>query len=181
MIEGTIAQRWARALLELAREEERVDAVREQLNALASLLTKEKALKAALESPSFHQSEKIAIVRELAAAMNLLPAVKNFLSLAMTKSRARYLLPIVEHFNRAADELTGVVKAELTSAVELSPEMREQMRVALEKTTGKKIELQAAVDPSLLGGATIRLGSRVVDGSLRSQLAGLARQLARVE
>lgn len=182
MIEGSITQRWARALLELAQEENKLADFRTQLNGFVALLGADSGkLAAVLESPSFSHGEKVAIVNDLAAAMNLLPSVKNFLGFAMEKNRGRYVVPIVQAFNRMADELTGVMKAELTVAAEISSGAKDRIRGALEKATKKKIELDVKVDPALIGGATVRLGSLIVDGSLRSQLDQLSRNLAHVE
>lgn len=182
MIEGSITQRWARALLELAQEENKLADFRAQLNGFVELLKAEGGqLAAVLESPSFSHNEKTAIVNQLAGMQNLLPSVKNFLGFAMEKNRGRYVVPIVQAFNRMADELTGVVKAELIVAAEISSAARDRIRGALEKSTKKTIELDVKVDPALIGGAMVRLGSLIVDGSLRSQLDELSRNLAHVE
>ncbi len=182
MIEGAITQRWARALIALAQEENQLAAVREQLNAFQVTLTAEDGkLAEALQSPSFSRADKVAIVTQLAGALNALPAVRNFLSLAVSKDRARYIGPIIERFNAMADELTGMVKAELTVAEQPGADMQDKVRQALEKATNKKIELQVQVDPAILGGAVVRLGSLEVDGSVRSQLEAMARELAAAE
>lgn len=182
MIEGSITQRWARALLELAQEENKLADFREQLNRFADLLAADGGkLGGVLESPSFSAKEKVAIVSDLAAAQNMLPSVKNFLAFAMEKNRGRYVVPIVQAFNRMADDLTGVVKAELTVAADLGAAARDRIRAALEKATKKKVDLDVKIDPALIGGAVVRLGSLIVDGSLRTQLDELSRNLAHVE
>ena len=182
MIEGSISQRWARALLQLAQEDKKLEEIRTQLNAFAGLLKLDGGkLAEVLESPSFSHREKVAIATELAQAINALPTVKNFLALAMEKDRGRYLSAIIQQFNVLADELTGILKAELIVAEALPSAVEERIRVALEKVTKKKIELNVKVDPELMGGAIVRLGSLVVDGSLRAQLEGLTRELAHIE
>jgi F-type H+-transporting ATPase subunit delta len=182
VIEGSISQRWARALLQLAQEEKNLEGIRTQLNAFAGLLKVEGGkLSEVLESPSFSHKEKVAIVTVLAQSINALPTVKNFLALAMEKDRGLYLNAIIQQFNKLADDLTGIVKAELVVAEALPDGIEERIRVALEKVTKKKIELNVKVDPALMGGAIVRLGSMVVDGSLRAQLEGLTRELAHIE
>lgn len=182
MIEASIAQRWARALLQLAQEANQVDAVRAQVNAFAELMKADGAMLAGvLQSPSFAAGDKREIVKQLAAAQNALPVVKNFLALAMDKNRGHYLLPIIEHFNRMADDLTGVIRAELTVAAGLPADVQAKITAALEKASKKKVQLEVKVDPALIGGAVVKLGSLIVDGSLRAQLENLSRQLAHVE
>ena len=182
MIEGSIAQRWARALLQLAQEENQLAPMRGQLASVRAALASDGGkLAVVLESPSFSRAEKAAIVRDVAAAAGAHALVKNFLGLAMDKDRGRYLTPIIDQFNRMADELTGVVKAVLTVAEALPEGADGKIRTALERVTKKKIELEVIIDPGLVGGAVVRLGSLVVDGSLSAQLEGLARSLARHE
>ncbi len=181
MIEGSIAKRWARALIELAREGNQIEEVREQLNAFSALLDADGEVLSVLESPSFGNREKIAIVKQIAEGQNLLPVVRNFLSLAMEKDRARYLRPIISEYVRMADELTGIVKGELVVAEAMNDAAVEQVRAALEKSTGKKIQLNVKVDPAILGGAVVRLGSLVVDGSVCAQLETMSRELVGAE
>lgn len=182
MIEASIAQRWARALLQLAQEENQVEAVREQVNRFAELMKAEGGqLAGVLTSPSFSARDKGEIVKQLADAQTALPIVKNFLALAMDKNRGHYLLPIIEHFNRMADDLTGIIRAELTVAADLPADVRARIAAALEKASKKKVELEVKVDPALIGGAVVKLGSLIVDGSLRAQLENLSRQLAHLE
>jgi F-type H+-transporting ATPase subunit delta len=182
VIEGTITQRWARALIGLAQEGNQLAAVREQLNVFAAQLAGDDGkLATALESPSFNRKEKLAIVSAVIGTQNPLPTVRNFLSLAVEKDRARYIRPIIERFNSMADALTGRVKAHLTVAEKPSEATLEKIRGGLEKATQKKIELDVAIDPTVLGGAVVQLGSVVVDGSIRAQLARLSRELAGTE
>jgi F-type H+-transporting ATPase subunit delta len=182
VIEGSITQRWARALLQLAVEQNKVVEFREQLNGFAALMQMDNGkLGDVLASASFSRKDKVAIVNELANGQNLLPELKNFLGLAMEKNRGHYVVPIVERFNRMADEATGVAKAELTVAAPLADDVKERIASALAKATKKKIELEVKVDPAIVGGASVRMGSLVVDGTLRSQLEELARDLGRVE
>lgn len=182
MIEGAIARRWARALLQLAQEENAVAEVREQLSDFAALLRAgDGELARVIESPSFSRSEKVAIVTDLAKARNALPRVRNFLALAITKDRARYLLPIIDEFDRLADTLTGVVKAELTVAMTIPDALVQRIRAVLETRTQQRVQLVVKTDPSLVGGAVLRFGSRVVDGSVRSQLETLSRRIAQTQ
>ena len=182
MIEGSIVRRWARALLELVREEGQLEAAREQLDLFQSLLVADAAeLSAVLESPSFSSQSKVAIVRDLAKSQVMLPTVANFLALAIEKNRARYITHIVNEFNRMADEISGIAKAELVVSEAVPEAQTDSVRSALEKATGKKIELAVTVDPAIVGGAVIRLGGLVVDASIRAQLETLSRELAAAE
>ena len=182
MIEGSIVRRWARALLELVQEQGELESAREQLNAFQALLRADAAeFAAVLESPSFSHQEKIAILRDLAKSQGMLPVVSNFLALAVEKDRARYITHIVDEFNRMADEISGVAKADLIVSESIPEAQSDSVRKALEKATGKKIKMAVTVDPEIVGGAVIRMGDLVVDASIRAQLEALSRELVAAE
>jgi F-type H+-transporting ATPase subunit delta len=103
--------------------------------------------------------------------------MRNFLGLLLQKDRLKFLGQISNVYRVLADELSGTVRAQVTSAAELGGAQREAIRLALEKQTGKTVELRVHVDPSLIGGLQVGLGGKVFDGSVKTQLKRIAATL----
>jgi F-type H+-transporting ATPase subunit delta len=99
------------------------------------------------------------------------------LGLLLHKDRLRYLPQIEETYRRLADELSGVLRARITSAVELDAEQLRAIGASLEKQTGKKVALNVNVDPRLIGGVQAEIGGRLFDGSVRTQLKRIEESL----
>ena len=109
--------------------------------------------------------------------MNLDPSVRNFIFLLVDHRRTEALDDMRQAFQDELNTRLGISEAAVTSARVLSAEQREQLTAALERRTGKKIEARFEEDKSLLGGAIVRVGSVVYDGSVREQLTRLREQL----
>ena len=105
------------------------------------------------------------------ANIDKIPA--NFLNLLVEKKRAEILPDIAEAFKNMVDEEQNISHGTVTSAVELSDELLAKVKASLEKLTGKQVELSTSVDPSLIGGIVAKVGDLVLDGSIKTQLAGL--------
>lgn len=176
MLEGSIARRYAKALLEIARETNLVDRMGEDLARFARLV--EGQLASVMSNPVFTAQERKAVLEGVLPGQALHPTVANFLRLLMEKGRFDALPGIVREYRDLADQEAGRVRAVVTSATELSPATREQVAQALAQATGKKVVVETRIDPALLGGLVARVGSRVYDASLRSRLDRL--QLALV-
>ena len=97
----------------------------------------------------------------------------NFLSLLVQKKRAEIIPEIAEQFQIMVDEDNNISHGTVVSAVELDAQLQEKVQATLEKLTGKKVELTASVDPSIIGGVIAKVGDLVLDGSIRTQLASL--------
>jgi F-type H+-transporting ATPase subunit delta len=142
---------YANALFEAAQEGNRLEPVREQL-----------AQVVAAES-------EVPELREL---------LRNFLLLLADKGRAGQLEEIAREFERLIAEQEGIVEAELTTAVELSDEEARKLLDQIEKASGRKVEASRAVDPDLIGGIVLQVGSHRLDASVRGRLERLRRELA---
>lgn len=127
-------------------------------------------LRLLMDSPTFAPEKKGAILSDLSGSLELSDGMKNFLGLLLEKDRLRYLPQIESDYRSFADELSGVLRASVVSATEMTETNRESIRAALEQQTGKKIELTNRIDPSLIGGIQVEIGGRVFDGSLKTQL-----------
>lgn len=175
MLEGSIARRYAKALLELARDEGLVDRIGEDLTRFTRHTEGEFA--GVMSNPVFTHTERRASLDRIIPGLALHGLTVNFLRLLLDKDRFGALLDILREYRALADTEAGRVRATVTTASELSPRMRDQVAEALAVSTGKKVVLETKVDPSLLGGMVARVGSRVFDASLRSRLERLQIEL----
>lgn len=171
MVEGSIARRYAKALLEIGREENQVDRFGDDLERFARLLkTGGGEVGNVMSNPVFTLSERRKVLDGLLPGLALHPHTLNFLRLLLDKDRFAALDGIVREYRALADDEAGRVRALVTTAAELTPATREAVTRALAQSTGKKVVLETKVDPSLLGGLVAHVGGRVYDASLRTRL-----------
>jgi F-type H+-transporting ATPase subunit delta len=156
--------------VQLATEEGGVEKFHSELNAFDTMLADNRKLWVILVSPAYRIETKREILRELIAKLELSVTVANFLLLILDKNRLNYLPQIVVSYGMFADELSGVVRPTLTSAMPLDDRQVEAIKGTLEKSTGKKVVIKVEVDPSLIGGVVTRIGDMAYDGSLKTQL-----------
>lgn len=179
MSTSALSRRYARALVDLGAEQKMVEQYGAELARVSSTLAAEKMLRLFLESPTLPLEKKTAILNDLAETLQLSAGMRNFLGLLLVKDRLRYLAQIEANFRSFADELSGVVRARIISARELSVSQRESIKGGLESKTGKRIELRVDVDTQLLGGIKAEIAGKVFDGSVRTQLKRIADTLAK--
>ena len=167
---SAISRRYARALVDIAVEQKAVDTYSDELAGVSAAFAEVEMLRLILESPTYPLEKKQGIVTDLSKALKLSEGMNKFLGLLLEKGRIDQLPVISEDYRRLADERTGVVRAKITSAQEMAGKQEKAISSALEKQTGKKVELGVAVDATLLGGLQAEIAGRLFDGSLRSQL-----------
>jgi F-type H+-transporting ATPase subunit delta len=177
MSDATIARRYARAILELAEEADNVAGVQQELAAIAAQIDANQELSRVLANPQIGVPERKAILDEIAAKMGCSQLVRNFIGLLVDKRRFGVLAHIVEIIAKESDARRGVITAEVTSAAPLTATFVTQLTRALENRFKKKVTLLQKVDASLLAGVVTKVGDLVIDGSLRSNLEALERQL----
>lgn len=179
MVEGSIARRYAKALLEIGRDESLVDRFGDDLARFSRVAAENgNQLGAVMDNPVFTLPERRGVLDRVLPGLALHPHVINFLRLLLDKGRVGVLSDIVREYRAMADIEAGRVRAVVVTATELAPAMREAVVRALSHTTGKRVMIETRVDPSLLGGMVARVGSRVYDSSLRSRLERLQLSLA---
>jgi F-type H+-transporting ATPase subunit delta len=179
MHSSAAARRYARALFSLAGEEGRVEAVRSELAALHALFSESSELRHAIFRPLHPVEQRRSVLRTLCERLGSSRTVTSFFSFLVDRRRLIDFDAIFEEFGRLADTAAGRVRARVVSATQLREDQRERLRRALAARTGKQIELEEAVDASLLGGAVATVGGMVFDGSLRTQLAQLHGSLSK--
>ena len=170
MIAGSLARRYARALLDIGVAQGTFEQLGTELDGLAALYSGSRDLAEALTNPVFGQAKRRAVLEAVLGRMGVSPVTRNFALLLLDRERVPYLPSIARELRAMVDERAGRVHATLTSARPLPPDHVAGVQAALEKATGKKIVLEKKEDPALLGGVVAKVGDVVYDGSVRTQL-----------
>ena len=178
MTGGSVARRYAKALIELAAKEGRVDAVGEEIDETAGLFESRADLRNLMFSPGIVKDVKRSILRELLERASASDLAGRFLQLLLEKDRLRYIAPISAMYRELADELNNRIRAQVRSAFALSDEEETALRNQLSAATGKEVVLEIETDTMLLGGLKARVGSATWDGSVRNHLESLREKLA---
>lgn len=174
---SAVAERYAAALADVAVERKNSETIRQNLAMFVEAFSSIADLRNALESPALNAEVKRKVIAEVAGKMGLDVAVRNFIYLVVDHRRTEILPEIEQAFLSELNERLGIVDAEVTSAQELNDDEKRHLNTVLEQRTGKKVQARFQIDPALLGGALVRLGSTIYDGSVRDQLKRLREQL----
>jgi F-type H+-transporting ATPase subunit delta len=166
---------YARALFEAAQEKGRLEAVREQLEQVVTAAAEVPELRELLRNPQLDPRARAAALEEVLAGGDQL--LRNFLLVLVDKGRIGELEVIAEEFERLVAEQEGVLSAELTTAVELSDDDERRLLQQIETASGRKVEATRHVDPGLIGGIVLQVGSHRLDASVRGRLDRLRRSL----
>jgi len=166
-------------LLNIASEEKKVEPYAEELASVASVLKSEDMLRLLLDSPTFPLEKKTAIMIDVCGLLKLSDGMKTFLCLLLEKGRISYIPQIDLNYRKFADELSGVVRAKITSANKLTKARSEALKKGLEKQTGKQVVLSVETDKSLIGGLQAEMGGKLFDGSVKTQLKRIEDTLAK--
>lgn len=173
MKNAILANRYAKALFAVAQEENAFDEYSKALNEVAAAFAQFPEVKDGLSNPIYPLDVRAKVMDYIVGQLGVEGVIKNFLNLIVQKKRAEFLPEIAEAFQALVDQHNNVCQGTVVSAAELSDELKEKVRQTLEKLTGKKVQLSAEVDPSIIGGIIARVGDLVLDGSIKSQLTGL--------
>jgi len=172
-----IAAVYARSLFEVAKEQDKLDTIREQLGAFADALNDTRELQVFFFSPYFSTTEKQDGLDR--AVSDADPILVNFLKLLIENHR----MPVIFRVRRVVDELwrkeNKLLPVTVTSAVELDQATVSQIGDRIAEQTGRKVELSAIVEPDILGGLVVRVGNSILDASIRNRLEQLRKQVAR--
>jgi F-type H+-transporting ATPase subunit delta len=176
---SAISIRYARALLRLAEESKQVDQFGVELATMAELLAREDLLRLLLDSPTFALQKKAAILHDVGEALNLSVTMLSFFGLLLEKGRISFVKQIDINYRQFADELSGVIRANIRAANKLTKERIDTIRKGLEEQTGKTVVLNVEKDAALIGGLQAEMGGKLFDGSVRTQLKRMADTLAK--
>lgn len=165
-----VAGRYATALFELADEANAIDAVSSDLASFSALMADSTDLTRLIESPAFSAEDQTAAIKAVLAKAGISGVAANFIGLVASKRRLFALPGMIQGFKNLVAEARGIVSAEVTVAEEPSPERVEEIRAALKGVAGKDVDVVIKVDPALIGGLVVKMGSRMVDASLKTKL-----------
>ena len=178
---SAVAMRYAKALIEVVMAPGFATSPQqalEELRAIEEMIRDSPALHNALLSPAVSQPRKRAVLARLLQPFGGSKAVRNFIFVLIDHRRIDELGSMIEAFGMLLDERLGFARAEVASASLLTDPQKQSLETQLSRLSGKKAKLTFTIDPTLLGGVTARLGSKVYDGSVRGQLGRLRVKLA---
>jgi F-type H+-transporting ATPase subunit delta len=169
-IVGGMAGRYATALFELALEDKILDKVRADLDRFDQLIAESDDLKRLIRSPVFSADQQVKALTAILQKAGIDGVAANFIKLVGSNRRLFALPQIVRAFRALVAKHKGEVSASVTVAEQLSDAHLKSLKDALNAVTGKDVDLRVDVDPAIIGGLVVKLGSRMVDTSLRTKL-----------
>lgn len=176
---SNVGGRYAQALFDLANEQQQVAAVEADLRSLKTAIAESRDLRILLASPTFSSDDKRKGLVAIADKGRFSPTTKKFLGLLAANGRAAALPSVITGFEALAAAARGAVSAEVVTAMPLSSAQAKGVAQALRQALGKDPEITTRVDPAILGGIKVKVGSRLFDASLRSKLDSLKFALKR--
>ena len=178
MVNVSIARRYARALLDVATEAGRADAVSEQLTSFSSAVGQNRELADVLFNPAYSREQRARVVESLLKALGPVePVLANSMRLLVDRNRLGYLPDIARLYRDMVDAQAGRLRGHVTSAIPLPADTLQSLAGTLKQLTQRNVVLEPRVDPSVLGGVAAQVGSTLYDGTLRTQLEQLRREL----
>jgi F-type H+-transporting ATPase subunit delta len=169
-----LADRYAAALFDLADERKELDSVAGDLQSLREMLRESEDLRRLVRSPVLSREDQRRAILALAERAGLSPLARNFLGLVAQNRRLFAIPGMIEAYLELLSERRGEMTAEVVSAQPLSDDQRRRLDDQLRQAMGKKVSVDVRVDPALLGGLTVKVGSRMVDASLKTKLHRLS-------
>jgi len=176
-IQASLAGRYATALFSLARDEQQIDAVTRSLLHVEAAMAESTDFKALVTSPLIGRAEAGKAIRALTPTLGLDPITSKFLGVLADNGRLSELKAVIKAVRQLAAGHRGETTAEVTSAHPLADEQIARLKSNLKARLGRDVAIDARVDPSLLGGLVVRLGSQMIDASIRTKLNTLAQAM----
>ncbi|MEL6643230.1 MAG: F0F1 ATP synthase subunit delta [Pseudomonadota bacterium] len=175
-----IAGRYATAIFELAQEDKALPALESDIDALSAAIDSSDDFRALINSPVYSREDQSSAIAAIAAKMGLSGVVANTLALMASKRRLFVLPQLLSELSRLIADHKGEVTAEVVAAVPLSDAQQAKLAETLKARVGKDVKINMAVDESLIGGLVVKVGSRMIDTSIRSKLAALQNTMKEV-
>ncbi len=176
-----VAERYAQALFSLAQEQNVTDAVADALSNFAEMIEQSADLQRLVLSPVFSAEDQLKAVSALLDKYGFGGITANFIKLVASKRRLFVLPDMIRAFQALNDKAKGVTRADVTVAAPLSSDHNAALEQALREVSGgKTIKVNVNVDPSIIGGIVVKLGSRMVDGSVKTKLNSLRTRMKEV-
>jgi F-type H+-transporting ATPase subunit delta len=176
-IQASLAGRYATALFELARDEKKLDSVGESLAAVKAALAESDDFRALTTSPLIGRNDAVKAIAATAESMKLDPITTRFLGVLAQNRRLTQLANVIRNFNLLAAHHRGETTAEVTSAHPLDEAQVAALKQNLRTRVGRDVAVDLNVDPAILGGLVVKIGSQMIDGSIRTKLNTLAQAM----
>ena len=174
----TLADRYAAALADVALAENAADKIRTELGDFLALLGEAPQLGTLLSSPAVPRAAKRSVAEALVKRLGASRTLRNFLCVVLDHRRTRLLPEIQKALDQQLDQRLGLTRAEVTSAHELPQIDQARLQAVLQQLTGHRVEAKYKLDPELIAGTVVRIGSTIYDGSVRTRIERLRHQLA---
>ena len=165
-----VSGRYATALFELARDEKSIDAVKADLDQFDAMLSESADLKRLVRSPVFAADTQLRALSAVLDKAGITGVAANFLKVLTNNRRLFAVTDVIRAFGALVARFKGEASAEVTVAEPLSDKNLDALKAALKQVSGRDVTLNVKVDPSIIGGLVVKLGSRMVDSSLRTKL-----------
>lgn len=175
-----VSQRYARSLFDLALDSDSVVSVEKDLDRFEELLNGSDDLQRLIVSPVFTSDDQLRAVAEVADKSSIKGLVGNFLRVVARNGRLHAIPGIIAAFKQIAAEYRGEVTADVVASRDLSATQLSELKATLKSVAGKDVAINVSVDPSLLGGIIVKMGSRQIDTTLRTKLSSLKLALKEV-
>ncbi|PZX15770.1 F-type H+-transporting ATPase subunit delta [Palleronia aestuarii] len=175
-----IASRYAIAIFELAKEDGSLDQLRADTDTISSSLNDSEDFRDLIHSPLYARDEQQAAISAIAERMELSSYMANTLRLMASKRRLFVLPELVRDLRRRITEEKGEITADVTAATELTDEQRRKLAETLKSSVGRDVNINLSVDESLIGGLVVKVGSKMIDTSIRSKLNALQNTMREV-
>jgi len=176
----SVARRYASALFGMAEKRSEIEGVSTDLNTVVETVNSSRDLEGVLHHPRLPKAKKRAVIEGVFGG-KVRPDVVNFLFLLVEKSRFTLLSDIHKEFGRIVDQFSGQANAEAVTAVPLTPAQQTALEAALAARFGVRVRLATRVDENILGGLVVRVGDKLIDGSVAARLQSLSEQLKRTK
>jgi F-type H+-transporting ATPase subunit delta len=169
---------YANALADIALAQGAAEPALKQLADFAAVYAESAELRNFLSSPAVDREAKHGVIEKLVARLGASKIIRNFLFVVVDHGRTHILPEMVAAFQEVVRQRQGIAEAEVSTAIELSAAQKAEFAFTLERMTGKRVEAKYSLEPALLGGAVVRIGDAIYDGSLRQRMNAMRASLA---
>jgi len=177
VVGNVVSRRYAKALVEIVKQDDRLDKVNDELKQINDIIIREPKLFNFLSNPAVSVAAKQEVLDAITQRSGVSELVAKFLNLLLEKDRFRFLNTVLFFYEELSYQIQNRLKVKVTSAYPLPDQQREEIIGKLKELTGKRVELTLEADPDLLGGLVAQVGSTIFDGSLKNQLLRIREEL----
>ncbi len=168
-----VAKRYAKATFDLAEAENLSEAILKDLAALKKIINDNEDLSRLISSPTFTYTDQISVMNEIFKKQDVSVLVKNLVNVLIRNRRINLLVSIINAYDHIMKSNSGEIIAEVITAVELKDDQKQEIISNLKKMTGKEIQIQSKIEPEIIAGIKVKIGSQMIDASVSTKLNNL--------